>query len=62
MIVGNLRHGTVIPYYDAKCNVVEIGAVNMGEIAAVRKRCHKETGSHDSSPCEARVKNTSVFN
>ena len=25
--------------YDAKCNVAEIGAVNMGEIAAVRKRC-----------------------
>ena len=24
--------------YDAKCNVAEIGAVNMGEIGAVRKR------------------------
>ena len=24
--------------YDAKCNVAEIGVVNMGEIAAVRKR------------------------
>ena len=42
--------------YDAKCNVAEIGAVNMGEIAAVRKRCRKETGPHDSSPCVARVK------
>ena len=25
--------------YDAKFNVAEIGAVNMGEIGAVRKRC-----------------------
>ena len=25
--------------YDAKFHVAEIGAVNMGEIAAVRKRC-----------------------
>ena len=25
--------------HDAKCNVAEIGAVNMGEVAAVRKRC-----------------------
>ena len=25
-------------YNDAKCNVAEIGAVNMGEIGAVRKR------------------------
>ena len=24
--------------YDAKCNVAEIGAVNMGEIGAIRKR------------------------
>ena len=24
--------------HDAKCNVAEIGAVNMGEIGAVRKR------------------------
>ena len=24
--------------YDAKCNVAEIGVVNMGEIGAVRKR------------------------
>ena len=24
--------------YDAKCNVAEIGAINMGEIGAVRKR------------------------
>ena len=38
--------------YDAKFNVAEIGAVNMGEIGAVRK----ETGPHDSSPCVARVK------
>ena len=44
------------PLYDAKCNVAEIGAVNMGEIAAVRKRCRKETVPHDSSPCVARVK------
>ena len=27
--------------YDAKCNVAEIGAVNMGEIGAVRKRSRK---------------------
>ena len=26
------------PPYDAKCNVADIGAVNMGEIGAVRKR------------------------
>ena len=26
--------------YDAKCNVAEIGVVNMGEIGAVRKRSH----------------------
>ena len=25
--------------YDAKFNVAEIGAVNMGEIGAIRKRC-----------------------
>ena len=42
--------------YDAKFNVAEIGAVNMGDIAAVRKRCRQETGPHDSSPCVARVK------
>ena len=42
--------------YDAKCNVAEIGVVNMGEIGAVRKRSRKETGPHDSSPCVARVK------
>ncbi len=37
--------------YDAKCNVAEIGAVNMGEIGAVRKRSRLVTGPHDSSPC-----------
>ena len=42
--------------YDAKFNVAEIGAVNIGEIGAVRKRCREETGPHDSSPCVARVK------
>ena len=42
--------------YDAKFNVAEIGAVNMGEIGAVRKRSHSETGPHNSSPCVARVK------
>ena len=42
--------------YDAKINVAEIGAVNMGEIGAVRKRSRSETGPHDSSPCLARVK------
>ena len=26
-------------HYDAKFHVAEIGAVNMGEIGAVRKRC-----------------------
>ena len=41
---------------DAKFNVVEIGAVNMGEIGAVRKRSCSETGPHNSSPCVARVK------
>ena len=39
-----------------KINVAEIGAVNMGEIGAVRKRSRYETGPHDSSPCVARVK------
>ena len=42
--------------YDAKFNVAEIGAVNMGEIGAVRKRSRSETGPHDSSPFVARVK------
>ena len=42
--------------YDAKCNVAEIDAVNMGEIGTVRKRSREETGPHDSSPCVARVK------
>ena len=42
--------------YDAKFNVAEIGAVNMGEIGAVRKRSRSETGPHGSSPCVARVK------
>ena len=41
--------------YDAKIHVAEIGAVNMGEIGAVRKRSCSETGPHDSSPCVARV-------
>ena len=41
---------------DAKCNVAEIGAVNMGEIGAVRICSRSETGPHDSSPCVARVK------
>ena len=36
--------------------VAEIGAVNMGEIGAVRKRSRSETGPRDSSPCVARVK------
>ena len=36
--------------------MAEIGAVNMGEIAAVRKRFRQETGPRDSSPCVARVK------
>ena len=43
--------------YDAKCNMAEIGAVNMGEIGAVRKRSCSQTGPHDSSPS-----NTSVYN
>ena len=42
--------------YDAKFNVAEIGAVNMDDIGAVRKRSCSETGPHDSSPCVARVK------
>ena len=42
--------------YDSKFNVAEIGAVNMDDIGAVRKRSHSETGPHDSSSCVARVK------
>ena len=42
--------------YDAKFNVAEIGAVNMDDIGAVRKRSRSETGPHDSSPCVAPVK------
>ena len=36
--------------------MAEIGAVNMGEIGAVRKRSRYETAPHDSSPCVAQVK------
>ena len=42
--------------YDAKFNVAEIGAVNMDDIGAIRKRNFSETSPHDSSPCVARVK------
>ena len=35
--------------YDAKFNVAEIGAVNIDDIGAVRKRSRSETGPHDSS-------------
>ena len=41
---------------DAKFNMAEIGAANMDDIGAVRKRSRSETGPRDSSPCVARVK------
>ena len=44
------------PPYEAKFSVAEIGAVNMDDIGAVRKRSGSETGPHNSSACVARVK------
>ena len=54
--LGSLRPTLRDRQDDAKFNVAEIDAVNMGEIGAVRKRSRQETGPHDSSPCVARVK------
>ena len=51
-----MNKGGRSPYYDAKFNAAEIGAVNMDDIGAVRKRSRSETGPHDSSPCVALVK------
>ena len=37
--------------YDTKCNVAEIGAVNMGEIGAVRKWVTKVTFVYVKRQC-----------
>ena len=44
-----MNKGGRSPYYDAKFNAAEIGAVNMDDIGAVRKRSRSETGPHDST-------------
>ena len=46
---------------DAKFKVAEIGAVNMDDIGAVRKRSRSETGPHDSSTGQILVNLKNVF-
>ena len=48
--------------YYAKCNVAEIGAVNMDDIGAVKKRSRSGTGPHDRSPCVVSIAEPSVLN
>ncbi len=47
--------------YDAKVNVAEIGALNIGEIEAVRKRSRSETGPHDSGAAMRAVTSLTRF-